>query len=213
MGIDVKNPFEIVPQQSQGRRRAVLIGINYEGQQGQLSGCHNDANNIKRYLIGKQGFKENDMLILMDDGRHHSPTRKNILEAFDRIVEYSKSGDVVFIHYSGHGGRVRDTSGDEADGYDETLIPLDFKRAGQILDDDLYKRLVTKIAKGVTVVVLMDSCHSGTALDLPYEINATQSKMSLNQGFNSGLLDNATSVIGCCLCTFYLFQLLGSALD
>jgi len=211
--IDVKNPFEIVPQESQGRRRAVLIGINYEGQQGQLSGCHNDANNIKRYLIGKQGFKEKDMLILMDDGRHHSPTRKNILEAFDRIVEYSKSGDVVFIHYSGHGGRIRDTSGDEADGYDETLIPLDFKRAGQILDDDLYKRLVTKIAKGVTVVVLMDSCHSGTALDLPYEINATQSKMSLNQGFNSGLLDNATSVIGCCMCAFYLFQMLGSALD
>jgi len=211
--IDVKNPFEIVPQESQGRRRAVLIGINYEGQQGQLSGCHNDANNIKRYLIGKQGFKEKDMLILIDDDRHHSPTRKNILEAFDRIVEYSKSGDVVFIHYSGHGGRVRDTSGDEADGYDETLIPLDFKRAGQILDDDLYKRLVTKIAKGVTVVVLMDSCHSGTALDLPYEINATQSKMSLNQGFNSGLLDNATSVIGCCICAFYLFQMLGSALD
>ena len=55
----------------------------------------------------------------MDDGRHHRPTKKNILEAFDRVVEYSKAGDVVFIHYSGHGGRVRDTSGDEADGYDE----------------------------------------------------------------------------------------------
>lgn len=49
----------------------------------------------------------------MDDGRHSSPTKKNILDAFDRIVEYSKAGDVVFIHYSGHGGRVRDTSGDE----------------------------------------------------------------------------------------------------
>ena len=99
--------------------KAVLIGINYEGQQGQLSGCHNDANNIKRYLIKNQGFQEKDMLILMDDGRHHAPTKANILNAFDRIVEYSKPGDVVFIHYSGHGGRVRDTSGDEADGYDE----------------------------------------------------------------------------------------------
>jgi len=117
--LDVNNQFEIVPQSSRGRRRAVLIGINYEGQQGQLSGCHNDANNIKRYLIKKQGFKEKDMLILMDDGRHHQPTKRNILEAFDRVVEYSQAGDVVFIHYSGHGGRVRDTSGDEADGYDE----------------------------------------------------------------------------------------------
>lgn len=60
-----------------------------------------------------------DMLILMDDGRHHPPTRKNILDAMDRVVTYSKPGDVVFIHYSGHGGRIRDKSGDEADGYDE----------------------------------------------------------------------------------------------
>lgn len=99
--------------------KAVLIGINYEGQQGQLSGCHNDVKNIKKYLMKNQGFKEKDMIILMDDGRHHLPTKKNILEAFDRVVEYSNAGDVVFIHYSGHGGRVRDTSGDEADGYDE----------------------------------------------------------------------------------------------
>ena len=53
------------------------------------------------------------MLILMDDGVHHPPTRKNIMDAFDRIVQYSVAGDVVFVHYSGHGGRVRDTSGDE----------------------------------------------------------------------------------------------------
>lgn len=207
--IDVGNPFHIVPPTSNGRRRAVLIGINYEGQQGQLSGCHNDAMNIKKYLMKKQGFKEQDMIVLMDDGRHKLPTKKNILEAFDRLVEYSKPGDVVFIHYSGHGGRVRDTSGDEADGYDETLIPLDFKRAGQILDDDLYKRLVLRMSKGVTVVVLMDCCHSGTALDLPYEINATQSKMRLNQGFNTGLIGGAADAISCCLCAMLLMDFLG----
>jgi len=205
--LDVNHQFEIVPQESQGRRRAVLIGINYEGQDGQLSGCHNDANNIKNFLIEKQGFQEQDMLILLDDGRHQEPTKQNILTAFDRIVEYSRAGDVVFIHYSGHGGRVRDTSGDEADGYDETLIPLDFKSAGQILDDDLYEHLVTKVAEGVTVVVLMDCCHSGTALDLPYEINATQSQMSLNQGFNMSMLDDHAGAIGCCLCLMAVLQM------
>ncbi|VEU40212.1 unnamed protein product [Pseudo-nitzschia multistriata] len=111
--MDVNNQFEIVPQESRGRRRAVLIGINYEGQQGELSGCHNDVHNIKRYLTKEQGFREKDMLILMDDGRHNQPTRDNILGAFDRIVQYSQAGDVVFIHYSGHGGSIRDTSGDE----------------------------------------------------------------------------------------------------
>jgi len=207
--IDVSDQFEIVPPEATGRRRAVLIGINYEGQQGELSGCHNDVLNIKRHLSKHEGFKEKDMLILMDDGRHHQPTKKNILEAFDRIVDYSQAGDVVFIHYSGHGGRVRDTSGDEADGYDETLIPLDFKRAGQILDDDLYKRLVLKMPKDVTVVVLMDCCHSGTALDLPYEINATQSKMRLNNGFDMGMLGGAADAVTCCLCAMLLLDILG----
>jgi uncharacterized caspase-like protein len=117
-------------------RRAVLIGINYvgrylcivgvisylmlskiafimhaTGQKGQLSGCHNDAENIKRYLIKEQGFLEKDMLILMDDGVHHAPTHQNIINAFTRITQYSEPGDVVFVHYSGHGGRVKDTNG------------------------------------------------------------------------------------------------------
>jgi hypothetical protein len=120
--LDVNDRFKIVPTETieaKGARRAILIGINYVGQQGQLSGCHNDVNNIKKYLLEKEGFQEKDMLILMDDGRHHQPTRANILNAFDRVVQYSKAGDVVFIHYSGHGGRVRDNSGDETDGYDE----------------------------------------------------------------------------------------------
>lgn len=85
--------------------------ILFSGQNGELSGCHNDVKNIKRYLIEKQGFKEQDMLILMDDGVHTSPTRRNLMDAFTRITQYSEPGDVVFIHYSGHGGRVVDTSG------------------------------------------------------------------------------------------------------
>jgi len=207
--IDVSHKFEIVPTETierNGARRAILIGINYQGQKGQLSGCHNDANNIKNYLINNQGFLEKDMLILMDDGRHHQPTRANIMNAFDRIVQYSKAGDVVFIHYSGHGGRVVDTSGDEADGYDETLIPVDFQRAGQIVDDDLYKHLVKRMPAGVHVTVLMDCCHSGTALDLPYEIDATQSKMSFNKGFNMGLLDDPGAMCCLAICAACLFD-------
>lgn len=39
--IDVNKTMDIVPPEATGRRRAILIGINYTGQQGQLSGCHN----------------------------------------------------------------------------------------------------------------------------------------------------------------------------
>ncbi len=88
----------------------------------------------------------------------------------------------------------------------QTLIPVDFQKAGHILDDDLYTHLVRKMAAGVNVTVLMDCCHSGSTLDLPYEINATQSEMSYNQGFNAGLLDDPWTVI-CCL-TMCLYCLL-----
>lgn len=99
--IDVDKVMEIVPAEATGAKRAVLIGINYVGQKGQLSGCHNDVSNVKDYLENALGFRDQDMLVLMDDGRHHPPTRQNIINAYKRIAEYSKAGDVVFIHYSG----------------------------------------------------------------------------------------------------------------
>ena len=129
--IDVQHdPFVITPEDgsfhpSRNTQRAVLIGINYTGQSsGQLSGCHNDVHNVAKYLMDVQGFKEKNVTILMDDGVHKSPTKSAILSAYKRLVKESKSGDVVFCHYSGHGGRLVDDNGDEEDGYDETLIPV-----------------------------------------------------------------------------------------
>lgn len=62
--MNVQQKFEIVPSGC-GTKRAVLIGINYVGQQGQLSGCHNDVGNIKDYLVDAQGFKEENITVLM----------------------------------------------------------------------------------------------------------------------------------------------------
>jgi hypothetical protein len=157
--------------------------------------------NIKQYLVTEQGFRESEMLILMDDGRHHAPTKRNIEDAFHRICQYSQPGDVVFVHYSGHGGRVRDLSGDEEDGYDETLIPVDFKRAGQIIDDDILKDLVKPMRQGVHVTVLMDCCHSGTVLDLPYRFSADDTQMRLDRGTMNSVLGklDVTTVVCCAL--------------
>mgnify|MGYP003476682216 CR=1 FL=1 len=89
--IDVTSPMKIVPHGS-GRRRALLIGINYVGQKGALTACHNDCNNIKEYLENVHGFREEEMLILMDDGRHPLPTkkvsRKRLLCLFSHEEEY-----------------------------------------------------------------------------------------------------------------------------
>jgi hypothetical protein len=105
--IDVKKQMFIVPPGATGTKRAILIGINYKGQQGQLSGCHNDAENVAEFLEGVHGFSPANMLRLMDDGIHHSPTKQNIMNAFERITQYCQAGDVVFLHYSGTFARCR----------------------------------------------------------------------------------------------------------
>lgn len=206
--IDVNKPFELV-NPGNGTKRAVLIGINYRGQQGELSGCHNDAMNMKKYLMRVHGFQEHNMTVLMDDGRHQSPTKANILFAYQQLVRQSQPGDTVFCHYSGHGGRVRDLNGDEDDGYDETLIPVDFKRAGQIIDDDLFNVLVKPMPKGVLVTCLMDCCHSGTVLDLPYRFTADGDQMHRVSNFDfESLLEVA--IVACCL--FQMCDCIGAIL-
>ena len=93
--IDVYRPMYIVPPGS-GKRRAMIIGINYVGQQGQLQACHNDAENVKDYLIKAQGFREEEMLILKDDGKQVAPTKIGeevdiVLKDIDQILDLCRS--------------------------------------------------------------------------------------------------------------------------
>mmetsp|Transcript_41941 Transcript_41941/g.105773 ORF Transcript_41941/g.105773 Transcript_41941/m.105773 type:complete len:203 (+) Transcript_41941:1-609(+) len=113
-----------------------------------------------------------DIKILMDKEGYESPTQSNIMHAMHWLVEDAESGDSLFMHYSGHGGQVPDEDGDEADGLDETMVPLDYQSAGQIRDDDIFKALVAPLPAGVRLTAVMDCCHSGTILDLPYVIKA-----------------------------------------
>ncbi|CAG8513312.1 6119_t:CDS:2 [Paraglomus occultum] len=117
---------------------------------------------MKKFLK-KYNFPEKNITILTDDQQGSSiPTRENILKAMEQLVEDAKRGD------SGHGGQVRDKNGDEEDGYDETIMPLDFETNGPIVDDIMHDILVKPLPEGVRLTAIFDSCHSGTALDLPY---------------------------------------------
>jgi len=159
------------------QKLAVLIGINYVGQQGELRGCHNDVIMMRKY-IEEQGFSPSNTRVLMDDGEHESPTLANILAAFAWITDNAKPGDALFVHYSGHGGSVADSNGDERDGKDETLIPVDFRTAGQLSDDLILANLVLEVPRNAVLTVVIDACHSGTVLDLPYSFVADESTMS-----------------------------------
>ena len=153
----------------QGKRKALLIGINYFGQNSELRGCINDVNNVKQFLL-QRGYKDDDMVVLTDDQRdpRSIPTRQNMTAAMHWLVRGAQPGDALFFHDSGHGGQAKATQGDEADGYNETIIPVDYQQAGQMEDDELHAILVRQLPVGCRLTAIVDSCHSGTALDLPY---------------------------------------------
>lgn len=156
--------------EASGRRKALLVGCNYRGTSAALRGCINDVHRMRTFLIS-QGFPDSSTIVLTDDQTRNAdrmPTKKNILRHLDWLVQGAQRGDSLFFHFSGHGAQQEDRTGDEEDGYDETIVPCDFKRAGQITDDDLWQRAVLPLPEGARLTSIMDCCHSGTGLDLPF---------------------------------------------
>jgi hypothetical protein len=135
-------------------RYALCIGINdYPGTGSDLAGCVNDANDWADELT-KRSF---DVELMLDA----DATGDAMREAMRRRLHAAESGDVVTITYSGHGTWVRDVDGDEPDGRDEALCPYDIRTAGPLLDDELFD-IFSDRERGVRVVFISDSCHSGS---------------------------------------------------
>ena len=153
------------PVKQDARRRALLIGINYFGQKGELKGCINDVSNMKEFISSKCNFS--DIKVLTDD-QDEKPTRDNIIAAFKWLVQDVKEGDSLFLHYSGHGAFQADADNDEADNQDETICPVDYDSAGMIVDDEIHSLLVRPLFKGVKLTAVFDCCHSASAMDLPF---------------------------------------------
>lgn len=153
-----------------GRRKALLVGINYFGSKNELRGCINDVKNMSRFLNERFGYQWDDMVILTDDQRQMNkiPTRENIIRAMQWLTSDARPNDSLFFHYSGHGGVTKDLDGDEDDGTDQVIYPVDFERAGHLVDDIMHDIMVRPLPAGCRLTALFDSCHSGTALDLPY---------------------------------------------
>lgn len=96
------------------------------------------------------------------------PTRYNMHMAMVWLVQGCQAGDSLVFHFSGHGSQQRDYSGEELDGMNETLCPVDFETAGMITDDEINNTIVRPIPHGVRLHAIIDACHSGTVLDLPW---------------------------------------------
>lgn len=107
--------------------------------------------------------------------------KRNIRDALRWLVEGSQSGDSLVFHYSGHGSRVLDRDGDELDGYDEALVPLDYDTEGKILDDEINAAIVRPLPRGAMLHAVIDTCFSGTFLDLPNVCRLNRSVFSTHE--------------------------------
>ncbi|KAK4845185.1 hypothetical protein QYF36_002061 [Acer negundo] len=174
--VSTKTPLNIEPSpfQSSSRpnKRAVLCGVTYNKRKYRLKGTINDVKNMRDMLIKNFKFKENGIIVLTEEETaEHIPTKKNIEKALKWLVEDCKKGDSLVFYFSGHGLRQPEFNGDETDGFDETICPLDFIKEGMILDNDINSIIVKPLVEGVRLHAIVDACHSGTILDLKYKYN------------------------------------------
>ena len=140
--------------------RALLIGIDDYTTVSPLSGAPvNDVKALLPYVRDRLGFSEDGIRTLLDA----EATRANILDAIANWLVPSPGP--ALLYFSGHGYQQRDLDGDEADGWDETLVPVDVivergVAKGMITDDEIADLLSARRNGKMDVVI--DACHSGT---------------------------------------------------
>lgn len=152
-------------------KRALLIGLSdyprYKQTQLDWHNIHG-ANDVALIggTLGKQGFTVTTLT-------NKQATAQAIRKAFARLAKHTKAGDLVYVHFSGHGQPFEDRDGDEADGWDESIVPYNagqryvanvYDGCNHIIDDELNV-YITNIRKKVGtkgfVYVVIDACYSG----------------------------------------------------
>ena len=159
---------------------AILIGIDHyfpNSLYSSLGGCVRDINHVENFLIRKlKGISSNNILKLTCSQNKENtdkpiepeekwPTYENILNVFNRVTEQAKPGDQIYIHYSGHGGRVKTLLTDikGPNGFDETIVPADIgnPKSRHLRDIEIAALLKKMLDKKLIVTLVIDSCHSG----------------------------------------------------
>jgi hypothetical protein len=160
-------------------KKALLIGCTYPNDpNNQLYGCINDVTNISNTLVDAFDYDLNNITLLRDDFPNHLPTKSNILYHLNKLAQESAKLTEIWFSYSGHGTQIGDANNDETDRADEVIVPTDFLSAGFITDDEIFD-VLKKVSSKCRVILLFDSCHSGSICDLQYLYLPNNSKSSV----------------------------------
>jgi hypothetical protein len=159
--------------------------------------CVRDVHNIAKKLI-EFGVNRDDIEILLTDLSKKSLDNityshsKHLIETLDNLI--LDCGDTLIVLLSGHGFTKRDSSNDEIDGVDE------YVNVGiQIVDDMLYKHIILKHnVDNINILMLSDTCHSGTMFDLPYRCDVMNgNKVTKISKWSDNLKLKAISLSAC----------------
>ena len=156
---------------AQTQKRALIIAVgDYPSRTGWSNiSSVNDIPLIKDALM-LQNFNETNIAVIQNE----QATKHGILTSLKKLFNEANEGDIVVIHYSGHGQQIFDDNGDEVDGLDEALVPYDafakfthnYKGEKHIRDDELEQiinNFRNKLGKDGQLLMIFDSCHSGSA--------------------------------------------------
>ena len=129
-----------------------------------MNGCENDMNRLSEWIQDRCHFENNDIKKLTST----SATKMNIMNELKDMVDFAKNNNdsELWLSYSGHGSYY--SSFKESDYQNEIICPCDYQTNGFISDDWLRKEFVDKLPSDCKVFVIMDCCHSGSNMDLPY---------------------------------------------
>ncbi|MGN0223085.1 MAG: caspase family protein [Muribaculaceae bacterium] len=147
-------------------RRAVVIGLG-EQQDASWTKINGDRDvPLVVEMLEANSFSDITTLV------NSEATKAAIVKSIKDLTARAVKGDIVYIHFSGHGQRVTDVNGDEADGWDESWIPYDAYRSycdkdkgeHHLVDDEvsaMLQDLRKRVGRSGCIVVVVDACHSG----------------------------------------------------
>lgn len=140
-------------------KRALCIGLSYEGKEHELPGCHKDAIRFATALRVYAGYEDTELLL------NEAATVANVTASLRRHLSHAstRNCEEVCCFFSGHGYQVKErVAGSEANGKDQVIICSD-----GYLRDDHINQIILSCHPGCRVVCVFDCCTSGTVSDLP----------------------------------------------
>lgn len=176
---------------------SLMIGLNYKKTSMELNGCINDIHSVKDLSIKYLGVKPDNIIIMHDNLNEQDllyPNKDNIRTQLNELVKKCKSGDVCFLHYSGHGVKSMNSIEPE-----ECIYPADAinGNSNNYVCVNEITSILSKLDKNASLFVLSDSCNTKSIVDFAYVVNSSESdnQFVLKRQYNIQKLNDGPNMV------------------